>query len=288
MKIIYIICHIILLISAYIFESICLHICTKMYIDEMSIESELNETYNEGKLVDIVGSNIKTKIPIPIRLVNYISIIPIFVFIFIIIMSESPNNKTIMVFNKTMIVGSILFLLKGILDVVTIIPDVSGISICESRLTLEEYNYLHKLNFKSNFSESLKGIIELELNGINGKKVSYCSDMILSGHINIIILLCLSIYEIIIRSCKFNGYKLCITRVSLFMYALISTCIIELDKFHYTVDILLSIILTILLWNNKIIEEFALNRSYEYYNTNCDIENQYNNCPLNGDNSTSE
>jgi len=280
MKCIYIIYYILLFVFAFLFQSICLHITTKIYIDEMFTLYQLNETYNQGKLIDIVGSNIKNNITIPILVLDYIGFIPLFAFICLTIVSESSNNKSIKIFFKTMINGSILAILKGLLDIVTIIPDSSGISVCKSRLTTEQYNYLHQLNFKDDFFQSLQEILKLDFFGFHGKRVRYCSDMLLSGHTYFIVLFCLGIYEIIINAFRFNRYQLWIIRLLFFMYTFIGVCLIEIDRFHYTVDVLLAIVLTILLWNCKSIEQFALNRSYEYYNINYDIENQYHNCVL--------
>ena len=277
---------IVLFACGFTLQSICLHITTKLYIDDFWEQSQLNNTYNEGRLIDIIGSNIKISYVVPIILLDYIGFMPFFVFVCLTIISESSNKKNMNVYLKTMMIATILAIFKGILDVATIIPDSSGINMCKSRLTVEIYNYIKSLDFKNNFFRTLKEIIKMEIIKINGKKVRYCSDMLLSGHIYFVVLFCLGNYKMIIRSCdNLKGLRLWITKISLILYVIIAICLIEINKFHYTVDILLSIIFTILLWQNAFIDNIASKYGKQYYEN--DINTIFD-CESNEDSSSNE
>jgi hypothetical protein len=132
-----------------------LHIATKLYIDDIYVQSKLNNLNDQKILIDIVGSNVNNNTSIPIKVLDYFAFIPLYIYIWLTIIGISMNLKNMFIFHKTMIIGSILAILKGTLDMVTIIPDSSGISVCKNRLTTEQFEYLHTINFNDDFMGSL-------------------------------------------------------------------------------------------------------------------------------------
>lgn len=247
--------------SFFFFQSICLHIATKKYIGYVE---ELNFN-TEYQLYDIIGSSITTKFDIPLYILDFLGCFPVLLYFGITLYGVSKNYDCIDIFNKTLIIASILAFLKGLLDVVTIVPDSNGWSVCKKRLNDDSIQFIKELDFSDNFLVSVEKLLQVEIFGLNNKRVRYCADMILSGHTYFALLFSLASYTSIILFCKdmslFTKY---LYKVIFVLFILTEITVVELQKFHYTVDIMIAIILVFLLWNSIFVERIAFEWSSGY------------------------
>ncbi|CAJ1380558.1 unnamed protein product [Effrenium voratum] len=96
--------------------------------------------------------------------------------------------------------NGMLFVLKGIFDWVTIIPDSIGWHECERRLKPEPLEYLRKMATLDG-SKYAMALWELETQGVAGIwPVRYCSDMLLSGHTAVMLLYLLGLSDLVRRT----------------------------------------------------------------------------------------
>jgi hypothetical protein len=201
----------------------------------------------------------------------------IFLFVFLIIVSifVDKHNDYYKIYTKTFLVGSLMAIFKGILDSVTIIPDSIGWNECKKRISNNDIIFLKNLNFSSDFSESVIKLLYVEIFGINGHHIRYCGDMMLSGHTYFVVLFNLGNYKILntLIPNVTQTQKIIIITI-IVMIIIFEFIIIELKKFHYTVDIILAIIIVLLTWNCKCIS-FISNKWNNLYLNACDEDKKY-------------
>jgi hypothetical protein len=238
-----------LFICANLFESICLHITTKKYLN----------SYNYTQLIDIIFIQYNINI-------LYLDLIAIFSFLLFIIsylITYYYNKNTYYIFTKTITIAIILSILKGIFNIVTIIPDSGGYDKCISRLGNDTVNFLINLDFNNNLFNSLIKLLKVEILGLNNKHMRYCSDMILSGHTYYVVLYNIASYDIICKN--IHNIIICnIIKIILISIVIIEIILILISKFHYTVDVLFSLVIVILLYNYNYINKINNNYDYEY------------------------
>jgi hypothetical protein len=238
----------ILFIFANLFQSICLHIATKKYLD----------SNNHTQLIDIV--NIEYNIPI--IYLDLIAIFTLLLFIISYLFVYYFDKNIYYILIKTIILASTLAIMKGIFDLVTIIPDSSGYEKCISRLGNDTIYFLINLNFNNDFLNSLIKILKVEIMGLNNKHMRYCADMMLSGHTFYVVLYNIATYDIITKYIK-NVIICFIIKMILISIIIIEIILILISKFHYTSDVLLSLVIVILLYNFTYINK--INNNYENY-----------------------
>ncbi|CAJ1414091.1 unnamed protein product [Effrenium voratum] len=151
--------------------------------------------------------------------------------------------------------NGMLFVLKGIFDWVTIIPDSIGWHECERRLKPEPLEYLRKMATLDG-SKYAMALWELETQGVAGIwPVRYCSDMLLSGHTAVMLLYLLGLSDLVRRTTLLmDTTPRFILRILIGFFALVCACadlyLIVKNHFHYTVDVILAIVVTLLIYTN--------------------------------------
>lgn len=176
------------------------------------------------------------------------------------------RTNTLMVYTKCAVCAFFLFAIKGVLGATTTLPDSGGWAICEDRLvnhspkgTLEWFRGNHTLReFFSPTSPVLTA--------------RFCSDMMYSGHTMTVTLAALGLYEIVriytvaidFGQGKHDWKSVWAPRIILgFMYifAVAEQCIeiyvVEKTRFHYTIDVIVALIMTFLWYTNTVIAVFA-------------------------------
>jgi len=91
----------------------------------------------------------------------------------------------------------------------------------------------------------------------------YCSDMMLSGHTFYVVLYNIASYDIISR--YINNIICIIIKLLLIIIVIIEIILILISKFHYTIDVLLALIMVILLYNFKYIDYIIKIDNYDKY-----------------------
>jgi len=242
------------------YQSICLHLATRQYLLYMKNNSkwELVDIV-EDSLVSLLKSN---HIDIPIQILDLIGIIPMISNCLLISIAIYYKYDVLSVLNKTFLIGSILAVIKGTLDIVTILPDSNGYEHCKVRLGPDTITFLTNLNFDTKFFKSFYDLLITEIFGINNdhQHMRYCSDMLLSGHTYFVVLFSIASYKMItIINPDLNQSSRRLIQVIILIYIGLEVLLILISKFHYTVDILIAIVLVLLLWDSSLVNNISQN-----------------------------
>eukprot|EP00397_Hematodinium_sp_SG-2012_P007981 GEMP01008032.1.p1 GENE.GEMP01008032.1~~GEMP01008032.1.p1 ORF type:complete len:906 (+),score=102.71 GEMP01008032.1:163-2880(+) len=181
-------------------------------------------------------------------------------------------TRSVTLWTKCWCCACCLALGKGIMAFSTVIPDSIGWSNCKERLGSDGiFLYDHGFTFRKRFWNSLAKLMTVELFGKwNSDADSYvhyrfCADMMYSGHTYILSLFCLGIYELM-RTCLFGDardpdsstkekmlWRRAVYYASVLFLLGVVGCeliLVVRNRFHYTMDILVSLMLVLLYFTN--------------------------------------
>lgn len=261
------------------FQSFCLHIATKEYIDYMinirelfnqtKIDNNIEKQITEGQLYDVFGYLVGkytngSNINIPLIILDLLGIFSLFIFSSLIIIMIYFDYDVIGIYNKTFIIASIMATSKGIIDMITIIPDSNGWDVCQKRLGDHPIKYLNSIDFSNHFFMSLFHMIKFEIFGLDHHRIRYCADMMISGHTYFVVLFLIASYKIVSIVIDKRSYQMILIKLVVMMFIIVEIITISLERFHYTVDIVMAIMLVILLWDSKTVDMIAYNWSQGY------------------------
>jgi len=173
--------------------------------------------------------------------------------------------RELRLWTKLFFSNAILFILKGTWDWMTVLPDSIGYHECERRLNGDPAKgpvvpvmaYMKRLGMLEG-REYVSALLELELHGVDGKwPVRYCSDMLLSGHTFAVLLYSLAVADLVRRATVLlpeGSFYRHVFRYLIGFWVALSTIAdmyyIVLKHFHYTVDVVMSVVITFLLYTN--------------------------------------
>jgi len=196
------------------------------------------------------------KASVPMRILDASGFIPLVLCVTAYVYSWWRGQFSIGLWNKTFIVASCMAVLKGVFDVVTILPDSSGWNTCQQRLghkTIEQFK-------QARFAEDLDGafwrLLSLELFGDHGKRVRYCADMMVSGHTYFAALFSVSAVKQTYYSGVGKGYAR-VVGIICGCCMVTEFVLVAAARFHYTVDMLIAIALVGLLFDSNYVEQLA-------------------------------
>jgi len=166
---------------------------------------------------------------------------------------------------KVFVSLGLLFLLKGTLDSATVLPDSGGWEKCKERLSnngrddgvIDTFVGLQN----ATDGERLLALIRMDLSWFQGSPVRYCSDMLLSGHTFCMLLPLLACCDLFRKLTRYYASKGTLSHeharaIEMFMYAVAIVLagtegfLIVSSRFHYTVDVMLAVVATLLLYTN--------------------------------------
>jgi len=191
------------------------------------------------------------------------------------------GSQSLQVWTKVFLCAGILFTLKGLLDAMTMVPDSSGWLVCKARLEKDGPEGLEYMKEEHTFSE----MFFLDFTWIirwHHHPLRYCADMMYSGHTFVVTLFALGCYEMLRvviavreanpvdekdkkRCCRTPKNWRIIVK-SLFLTALAVLAIGEqlveiyfvlLSRFHYSMDVVVALVVTFLLYTNGAVAVFA-------------------------------
>jgi len=190
--------------------------------------------------------------------------------------------KDLRLWVKVFVSMGLLFVAKGVLDYVTVLPDSIGWEHCQQRLTKNNtvpwvIERIQKLNGASS-TDVLSEVFLIEANGVlsqtvgkipgnpmgipEGYPVRYCSDMILSGHTFAMLLPLLACCDLIRKLSRIHlsmetSYKVeWATHLLALALGFTELYLIISKRFHYTVDILLAAFASLLIYTNAALTLF--------------------------------
>jgi len=166
--------------------------------------------------------------------------------------------------------ASMLFFWKGVLDYITIMPDSIGWENCKERLTPAGDNFFQGLQHAS-ASKFWRELLFMEFNGIFNQDadrprsmwpVRYCGDMMSSGHTFVMFLYLLATCDLARRMVFLTGpFVSKFLPVLLTLFTGLCVCtdlyLIVVNHFHYTVDVVVAIMLTLLFYTNSALAVFT-------------------------------
>jgi len=166
------------------------------------------------------------------------------------------------VWTKVMICHVFLAIGKGLLGMITTVPDSIGWHNCQQRLGKENVLWFQQ-------EHSFLDILGREIAGMmHGHMTRFCADMVYSGHTWFVTLYGLGLFNLAddeTEDFQKDGGDCCTLRTRV-LYFVASVAVIEqcyevycvlVNRFHYSLDVILAIILSMLFFTNGAIARWS-------------------------------
>jgi len=166
------------------------------------------------------------------------------------------------IWTKCCLCGSLLALLKAFLARATVVPDSAGWEGCKERLGPAGLRYFRaedRLSFKSEFLFGVVDVLRLDVLGVwlegSEGRHPFCADMMFSGHAYFCAIFSLGLYDLARKHTALLGllarascrFFVGVTLLALLCFDMES---IMANRVHYTVDIVIALVLSLLLFSN--------------------------------------
>jgi hypothetical protein len=213
-----------------------------------------------------IGAVTSGSVKIPLVVLDLTGAIPGIICMLSYLATAYKGNFNIGLWNKTFIVGSIMAVMKGIFDAVTIMPDSIGWEACKARLTDSGIEQIRSFHFSHGFLPALFRALWNEALGDQGRRVRYCSDMMVSGHTYFAVLFAFSAYKQVDYLLAHSSVKWPRRWIGglLILDVLTELVLVSAARFHYTVDMLAAIVMVCLLFDSVHVEQVAADWSEGY------------------------
>lgn len=250
--------------------------------DNLDLKFNL-QRIKDGQLWDSMDNLVRHQLgdkalTLPIAIMDGIAFVPgalyVLIFLAFLLMGRDVNLD---IFTKTCFVGSCMAIFKGILDPITIMPDSSGWANCQSRLHPEGVALMRNASqfalwsnlipTPSEIGQALTTEVLGLKTGSEGQRLHarYCADMLVSGHTYIATVCSFGVFKMVSdflrkRMIQKGGDNLKWYVVKWSVFALCVLCVlidvgsIAITKFHYTVDIIVALLMVMLLWDSAHLE----------------------------------
>ena len=224
-----------------------LHVATYYYVT--------GQHHTEGAITDTVEEAIGYA-RIPTALLDACSVLTPTVFVALsIALGEA------VLFTRAMLCHQYLALGKALLACVTLLPDAQGWDMCAKRLGPAAVSYLR---VDVNPASPARDLLLNEALSVffgRGYRIRWCADMMYSGHTYTTCLYSLALYELVhqrsANSHRFGSFFCALLGGALACLQGLQIYLILLDRFHYTMDVLVAALLTFLLYTNPAIKSVA-------------------------------
>lgn len=268
----------------YYFQSVCLHYATYMYVHSRMVKEEgmPSKSWNGhifNRLDDPFANWLGPEQVISLGWLDAVA--AAFPMLFMILAGVdvclTGGRRTLQVWTKVTVCAGFLFMIKGAVDSMTIVPDANGWAVCVQRLKEEGLQWMEE---KHTFGDMI--LLDFQWNILwYHHPLRYCSDMVNSGHTFTVTLFALGCYELIRINIEHLMYKykwaetprawLKAVCLSLFSAIAIVEQLVEIycvlrSRFHYSMDVFIALLITFLLYTNASIGIFA--KTWERKGTN--------------------
>lgn len=178
--------------------------------------------------------------------------------------NDGLRKKVLVLWTKVMICAYCLFSLKGLLGACTTVPDSRGWGTCKSQSLVPEA--VDWMRGDHAFWEFL--ILDFWWVAKHGKPMRYCADMMFSGHTFTVTLFALGLYELARvllsemreatgrRGRHWRRVARILTLTAIGLVTIAQQCFevyaVETSHFHYTADVLVAFLVTLLIYSNSV------------------------------------
>jgi hypothetical protein len=214
---------------------------------------QVNDT-SFGSLVDVLESHQAWKN------VNIASLDLVAGFLPFAFLCSSFLTGDLIIWTKVMLCNACLAFLKGVIGLVTTIPDSSGWQNCQTRLGPDHLQYLREglpNPFQHGLFSLFLSLIRMEIDGPMHNRVlsgmRWCADMMYSGHTYFTCLYALGILELLQKQAALKlvgrGTYWILTAIVLVEQMFEVRLVLE-NRFHYFMDVFVAIVMTLFCYTN--------------------------------------
>lgn len=175
-------------------------------------------------------------------------------------------TRDLHVWTRAFTTSALLFALKAAFDYITVVPDSRGWLSCQAALQPNVISYFQDLSRLSGAKFTSK-FMDMEVFGVpdsDGKRTQarFCADMMLSGHTSSLVTFLLGSLELIHKHVNafVPTYGLVITVIAdvvVVAFIIGEAYLIISNRFHYTVDVALAVLLALLIYTHHSLSIFA-------------------------------
>jgi len=166
-------------------------------------------------------------------------------------------TKDLHLWTKILTANALLAFGKGCLGMMTTVPDSSGWANCKHRLGEKNIAFL-KEEVHNPYTDGFAAtFFDIALMELRGPRMRYCADMMYSGHTYFTCLYALGLLELTRRQVIKRGYEGWKKKAP--VYAVIAVCLLQQSieiflvlesRFHYSMDIAVAVVATLLIYTN--------------------------------------
>jgi len=159
------------------------------------------------------------------------------------------------VWTKVMLCSTLLALGKGVFGLMTTVPDSKGWLECQKRLDGGGLEWMEQRH-------SIMEFMSMEAFGVDGQRLHWCADMMYSGHTYFTTLYALGLYELSFYFTRewprwWRMFALFVVMAITMGEQIVEVYFVLLNRFHYTMDVVMAILFTFLFFTNGAIAEFT-------------------------------
>ena len=105
-------------------------------MNKVAVDQQFRDAIEEGRLYDPLARLIQpdTTTDIPLWLIDLSGIVPLVMWLASYVVTFYLGDSQVSMWTKTLFIGGLMALLKGVCDVITIVPDSGGWQNCKTRM----------------------------------------------------------------------------------------------------------------------------------------------------------
>jgi len=168
--------------------------------------------------------------------------------LFVLTSVALDNNYT---YSRAMFCFAFMEVLKGLVDLVTVVPDSSGWQVCKDRLATSTAGYTVEWYSKDH------GFWDIFWSQLFAPTGRFCSDMMLSGHTQAVTVFGLGLFESITLVANLLGWEErirfvveTVVAVVVILQQVLEVYFVLKSRFHYSSDILMALVVSYLVYTS--------------------------------------
>jgi len=218
---------------------------------------ELSTKIWDGSLHDLFAAWLGSRMAVPTSTLDLLAgVLPPMMLFF------SVGTGNLCLWTRCCLCGTLLAVMKGFFGAATVVPDSIGWTGCKARLGEDGLNFFRSIDFDDSYVSSLLSLLKLEIFGVKVKggyqHLRFCADMMFSGHTYMCSIFALGLYDMSRTSTAQMRPELrfiCRLLLAAILVAIVcaDVVLIILNRFHYSTDVAMALVLCLLLFSNPAI-----------------------------------